>query len=187
MNLPILSSVLLGCMGLLVGYLAQRSRMCFTAGFRDFVLVRDRELLAGFFSFLCTVWLLTSVLYAFGVLPEGIPEYQSVEELSRVEERAMKLSAEAMGTAGEGQALRFIGGMSSTAGVKRGIGNTFMAATVIGGWLMGLLSVFAGGCVLRQHVLCAQGQRNSLFFLAGFYAGSIVFYILLFRLFDWIY
>jgi uncharacterized protein len=187
MNAPVAASVLLGCMGLVIGYLAQRSRMCFTAGFRDFILVRDRELLTGFFSFLCTVWLLTSVLYAFGVLPEGIPEYQSVEELSRVEERAMQLSAEAMGNTKEGLPVRVIGGMSSTAGVKRGIGNTFMAATVIGGWLMGLLSVFAGGCVLRQHVLCAQGQRNSLFFLAGFYGGAIVFYTLLFRFFDWIY
>ena len=187
MNSHVFSSVLLGCIGLVIGYLAQRSRMCFIAGFRDFILVRDREVLAGFFSFLCTVWLLTSVLYAFEVLPRGIPEYQSVESLSKVEEKAMQLSAEAMGTAGKEQSLQLLEGISSAAGVKRGVGNTFMAATVIGGWLMGFLSVFAGGCVLRQHVLCAQGQRNSLFFLLGFYAGSILFYTLLYRVFDWIY
>jgi uncharacterized membrane protein YedE/YeeE len=171
--------------------------MCFVAGIRDFVLVRDRELLTGFFTFLCTVWVLTSVFYSAGLLERGIPEYQSVKTLSKVEEKAMKLSAEAMEaesdlTAGEEQGRegfrpQLIEGTEERGGVKRGIGNTFMGATVIGGWLLGFLSVFAGGCVLRQHVLGAQGQRNSLFFIFGFYAGSIVFYTLLYRFFDWIY
>lgn len=192
MNLPVLSSVLLGCIGIAVGYLAQRSRMCFIAGIRDFVLIRDRELLLGFFSFLCTVWLLTSVLYAAGFLNRGIPEYQSVERLSKVEETAMTLSAEA-GRAStgdsQGETIRpkLIEGTGETAGVKRGVWNSFMAATVVGGWLLGFLSLFAGGCVLRQHVLCAQGQRNSLFFIIGFYTGAVVFYTLLQRFFDWIY
>lgn len=187
MNYPVCTSIILGCIGLLIGYLAQRSRMCFIAGFRDFFLVRDRELLLGFFSFLCTVWFLTSVLYGFGLLNRGVPEYQSVENLSKVEEKAMTLFAEAMGEGEQGGISRFIGGITGAGGVTRGIGNRFMIATLVGGWLLGFVSVFAGGCVLRQHVLCAQGQRNSLFFIIGFYAGSIVFYTVLFRFFEWIY
>lgn len=187
MNMPILSSVLLGCIGLVIGYTAQRSRMCFIAGVRDFVLVRDREILYGAFTFLLTVWLLTSVFYSFGLLERGIPEYQSVKNLSTVEERAMKLSAEAMEGERTGREIRIVGGTRETGGVRRGVWNTFMAATVVGGLLMGFLSVFAGGCVLRQHVLAAQGQRNSLFFIIGFYAGSVAFYTLLYRFFDWIY
>ena len=187
MSMPVLASVLLGCVGLFIGYTAQRSRMCFIAGVRDFILVRDRELLYGFFSFFLTVWLLTSVLYSFGMLERGVPEYQSVKDLSKVEERAMKLSAEAMegeGTAGE---ITILGGTKETGGVRRGVVNPFMGATVVGGLIMGLLSVFAGGCVLRQHVLAAQGQRNSLFFIIGFYAGSVAFYTVLYQFFDWIY
>ncbi len=187
MDMPVLSSILLGCIGLVIGYTAQRSRMCFIAGVRDYVLIRDREILYGFFSFLVTVWLFTSVLYSFGILERGIPEYQSVKTLSQVEERAMKLSAEAMEGDKSGRDIKIVGGTQEIGGVRRSVGNIFMAATVVGGLLMGFLSVFAGGCVLRQHVLAAQGQRNSLFFIVGFYAGSVAFYTVLYRFFDWIY
>ncbi len=43
--------------GLVIGYLAQRSRMCFVGGIRDFILVRDTELLKGFFAFGLTAWI----------------------------------------------------------------------------------------------------------------------------------
>jgi uncharacterized protein len=43
--------------GLAVGYLAQRSRMCFVGGVRDFILVRDTELLKGLFAFALTAWI----------------------------------------------------------------------------------------------------------------------------------
>jgi hypothetical protein len=47
--------------------------------------------------------------------------------------------------------------------------------------------VLAGGCVLRQHVLCAQGNRNALFFVLGFYAAAVVFGLLLFDRLSWFY
>lgn len=43
--------------GLVLGYLAQRSRMCFIGGIRDFILVRDTELLKGLFVFGLTAWI----------------------------------------------------------------------------------------------------------------------------------
>ena len=37
--------------GLVIGYLAQRSRMCFVGGIRDYILVRDTALLKGLVAF----------------------------------------------------------------------------------------------------------------------------------------
>jgi uncharacterized membrane protein YedE/YeeE len=42
--------------GFVLGYLGQRSRMCFVGGIRDFVLVRDTYLLRGLIAFALTAW-----------------------------------------------------------------------------------------------------------------------------------
>lgn len=42
--------------GGILGYLAQRSRMCFIGGIRDFVLIRDTYLLRGLVAFAVTAW-----------------------------------------------------------------------------------------------------------------------------------
>ncbi len=43
--------------GVVLGYLGQRSRMCFVGGIRDFILVRDTYLLRGLIAFGITAWL----------------------------------------------------------------------------------------------------------------------------------
>ncbi len=43
--------------GIVLGYLGQRSRMCFVGGIRDFILVRDTYLLRGLVAFGLTAWL----------------------------------------------------------------------------------------------------------------------------------
>jgi len=43
--------------GVILGYLGQRSRMCFVGGIRDFILVRDTYLLRGLVAFGLTAWL----------------------------------------------------------------------------------------------------------------------------------
>jgi hypothetical protein len=50
--------------GLLVGYLGQRSRMCTIGGLRDFVLVRDTGLLKGVGAMLLASWVAFGVLHA---------------------------------------------------------------------------------------------------------------------------
>ena len=42
--------------GIVLGYLGQRSRMCFIGGIRDFILVRDDYLLKGLLAFGLTAW-----------------------------------------------------------------------------------------------------------------------------------
>lgn len=42
--------------GLIIGYLGQRSRMCFVGAVRDFVLIRDTDLLKGVIAFVLVAW-----------------------------------------------------------------------------------------------------------------------------------
>jgi uncharacterized membrane protein YedE/YeeE len=70
------------CLGLAVGYLGQRSRMCSIGGLRDYVLVRDTGLLRGAGALLVTAWLAFAVariihgsghgLIAAGTTPSGL-------------------------------------------------------------------------------------------------------------------
>jgi hypothetical protein len=64
--------------GLIVGYLAQRSRMCFIGGLRDFILVRDTELLKGVGAFFITAWLAFSLAGYIGLLDLQAPQYQGI-------------------------------------------------------------------------------------------------------------
>ncbi len=43
--------------GAVVGWLGQRSRMCFIGGFRDYLLVRDKALIKGVLAFFLSAWL----------------------------------------------------------------------------------------------------------------------------------
>lgn len=43
--------------GLIIGFVGQRSRMCFVGGIRDFILVRDTFLLKGLISFGLVAWI----------------------------------------------------------------------------------------------------------------------------------
>jgi uncharacterized membrane protein YedE/YeeE len=134
--------------GLLIGYVAQRSRMCFIGGIRDYVLVKDTHLLKAPVAFLIGAVAIFGVAYLFssapvwpwavtkGVLPiPGAP-------------------------------------LSSAASTPLWV-NVFLA--VLGGLGLGLFSVLAGGCPLRQHVMASEGDKSSMSYLAGFYVGAVVF------------
>jgi hypothetical protein len=174
-------SIILGMLAIIIGFLAQRSRMCFVAGLRDYLLVRDTELLLGVFTFLVTVWVLTSVGYAVGLLKPGIPEYGSIEIKSRLP-GAVKSQSVLKNL----QEPHIIGEIESS-GKHPTVFNRFFYVSLVGGWLMGGLSVLAGGCVLRQHVLCAQGNRNALLYLLGFYSAVVIYDLFFFKVFSWFY
>lgn len=117
--------------GIVIGYLGQRSRMCFVGGIRDFILVRDAYLLKGLIAFGLTAWLAFPLL---GLLTGGRP-----------------------GPFGVADALAVL-------------------LTVLGGFGVGYFSTLANGCPFRQHVLAAQGVRSSITYLAGFFAGAVIFH-----------
>ena len=117
--------------GMVIGYLGQRSRMCFVGGIRDFILVRDAYLLKGLIAFGLTAWL------AFPL--------------------AGLLSGARPGPFGAADAVTVL-------------------LTVLGGFGVGYFSTLANGCPFRQHVLAAQGARSSIAYLAGFFAGAVMFH-----------
>ena len=45
----------------------------------------------------------------------------------------------------------------------------------LSGFGLDCLSILANGCPLRQHILAAQGNLDSLAYLLGFY-GAVLFY-----------
>jgi uncharacterized membrane protein YedE/YeeE len=63
--------------GFVVGYLGQRSRMCFVGAVRDLILVRDTGLFKGLIAFGLTAWLALSVLSVAGAarpVPFSLPD-----------------------------------------------------------------------------------------------------------------
>ena len=117
--------------GVILGYLGQRSRMCFIGGIRDFILVRDRYLLNGLLAFGLTAWM------AFPL-------------------------------------VGFVAG--AHAGSVGGSDALTLVLTIVGGFGVGFVSTLANGCPFRQHVLAAQGVRSSMAYLAGFFAGAVIFH-----------
>jgi uncharacterized membrane protein YedE/YeeE len=187
-KVKIISVILLTLSSMTIGLLAQRSRMCFIAGIRDFILVRDRELLTGILAFVLTIWLLSSVLYGTGLIDDGIPA-PLFEEISAGAEGTQETpfeqstgdsesqtQAEDTALAVEGAAaeqLAFEVRMKLFGGGI--IAAPFMRASIIGGFLLGLITVGAGGCALRQHVLAAQGNGDAKLFLIGFFLMVIIY------------
>lgn len=142
-------------MGILLGYLAQRSRICFIGGLRDFVLVRDTELLKGAVAFFITAWLAFSVAGALGLVDWRPPTFSGVA------------SAQGVTTGVTQQTI-------ATSSVLS-LGLPVLAVGLVAGIAVGVFSTLANGCPTRQHVLAAQGVRDSVFYLGGFYFGVIVY------------
>jgi uncharacterized membrane protein YedE/YeeE len=59
---PVTVSITSLCVGVIVGYLGQRSRMCTIGGLRDYILVRDTDLLKGVLALLVASWVVFGAL-----------------------------------------------------------------------------------------------------------------------------
>ena len=117
--------------GIVIGFVGQRSRMCFIGGIRDWILVRDTFLLKGLVAFGLVAWIAFPLSEGLGGDPVG------------------------------------------------GFGRpTFVAlvSVIVGGFGVGWFSTRAEGCPMRQHILAAQGSGGSMVYLAGFFAGAILFH-----------
>lgn len=67
--------------GLMIGYMGQRSRMCFVGAVRDFILIRDTYKLKGLVAFLVVAWLafpLATLLGGAQGVAGGIPTWQTL-------------------------------------------------------------------------------------------------------------
>lgn len=59
---------------------------------------------------------------------------------------------------------------------------SFGLITLAGGFLIGFVSTFSGACPMRHHIQFGQGRLDSGFFFIGFYAGIIIFYLLVVKI-----
>ncbi len=67
--------------GLIIGYLGQRSRMCFVGAIRDYILIRDTYKLKGLIAFVLVAWLafpLAALLGGAQGVASGIPVWQTL-------------------------------------------------------------------------------------------------------------
>jgi len=148
--------------------------MCFIAGIRDYFLVRDKELLFGLFSFLVTIFFLTSLFYALNFLKGGFPQFGEIDIDTVIKRSNLSFYR-----------LRYLDGFLET---RQGEGrfseiftNRFFYVTFFGALLMGIVSTLTGGCAMRQHVLFAQGRMDSLYYLLGFYCAVVFYYLVLYK------
>lgn len=161
--------------GLIIGYMAQRSRMCFIGGIRDYILVRDTYLLRGLFAFVITAAVLFYLASIAGGDTYGYPWYE--RETRRSVELARDFYVFAA-CAIPDEVLIAASQVNQIKGVN--LPGGFMISyvglgTIAASLGIGYLSTVANGCPLRQHVLAASGNRGARMYLVGFYVGAIIF------------
>jgi hypothetical protein len=139
---PILTLVL----GLIIGWLGQRSGFCSIGGFRDFIMFRHTRLLSGFLA------LIFGAFLGFLVFKILFP------------------------AAFEGFFWLMGKGLAPVPGAPAGLTVTaYIILALAGGIAVGLIGVLLGGCPLRQLVMTAEGNIRSLCFVIGMCIGSVVY------------
>lgn len=130
-------------LGAVIGYLGQRSRLCFTSGFRDFYLMRDTGLLKGVLGVFLGAVVGFTLVRALGGAAPSFPLFMHAAP---------------------------------------SFGVTTLVIAIAGGVGIGFVAAMAGGCPYRMHVLAGEGRKASWYYLAGFYAGVLVFNVFTSRL-----
>ncbi len=134
-------------LGILIGYLAQRSGYCSIGGFRDYFLFRHTRLLSGYLSLIVAsfagyllFWLFTpdAMEHFFWALKSGV-------------------ATPVPGAPG---------GLDTTA---------YLMFSIVPGFFIGLIAVFTGGCPIRQTVMASEGNYKAAWFFVGMCVGSVLF------------
>lgn len=132
--------------GALLGYLGQRSSMCFCGGIRDFYLMKDTWLLKGLLGFIAGALVGAIIFNVIGMLPlfpwiltKGF-------------------------TAIPGDAAGSLGIMPH------------IIVTLIGGFGVGFLSIVQGGCPFRNYIMAGEGNQTAMMYIVGLAIGAIVFH-----------
>ncbi|MBQ9992880.1 MAG: hypothetical protein IJP33_05585 [Firmicutes bacterium] len=175
--------------GIIVGFAAQRSRMCFIGGWRDFFLIRDTYLLKGFFSFLLSAALFFFAFYAVGAYIADYPAFMA-ERFQDIDLAAVALAQtdpEFLNVYKGGLSVCEISTSPLLADYKMPVNGLHIGEFVIPyntllllvcGFVIGLFSTLANGCPVRQHVMAASGNLSAIVYLLFYYAGIIVYEVL---------
>jgi len=133
-------------LGLLIGWLGQRSGFCSIGGFRDFFMFRHTRLLYGYLS----------------LIVGGFIGYMVFSLITPA--------------AFEGFFWLLKKGLMPVPGAPANLTVTaYIILAVIGGIAVGLIGVLLGGCPLRQVVMTAEGNLRSLWFVIGMCIGAVIF------------
>ncbi len=158
--------------GLVIGFLAQRTRFCTVGGIRDVILMRDFHLLSGVLSFLVAAFVLNLVFHQFhpgftlGTTPEGQPIQQpAAHTVQWLNFGGMLLAGLSFTLAGgcpgrqvflagegDGDAALFVLGMLTGAAVAHNfvmVGNGPLAPHIV---VIGLVVVVVIGIVGREKL-----------------------------------
>lgn len=171
-----------------MGFLAQRSRMCFVGGLRDYILVKDNTLLRGFIAFILTSWVIYSIIIFIGISNIYISDYNNVPVNNKDTEVILSEDTKIESVSVFSKEL--------TNYKYNDYGNTFLKSIfpyspklnllsflfLLTGFGVGFFSILANGCPLRQHILAAQGNLDSIVYIFGFYC-AVIFYDLVFSKF----
>ena len=134
--------------GMMLGYLFQRSRMCFVGGMRDLYLIKDSYLLKGLLGTIAGAFIGYAIFSAMG----HIASFPWI-----LEKGLTPIPGDPIGASGTL------------------VGHLILAC--VGGFGVGFLSVIQGGCPLRNYVMAAEGNKTAIAYLLGLAVGAVIFHM----------
>ena len=137
-------------LGILIGYLAQRSGFCSIGGMRDFFMFKHTRLLIGYLSLIVGGFL--GYLLFWVLVPLAFPGFYWAATASNP--------------------------FAPVPGAPPGLSLAgYIILAIIGGFGLGVLGVILGGCPLRQSIMGTEGNLRSVFFIIGMFLGAIIFHL----------
>ena len=133
-------------LGLLIGWLGQRSGFCSIGGFRDFFMFKHTRLLYGYLALIGGAFV--GYLVFWLITPSAFENFFWLV----------------------GKGLMPVPGAPANLTVV-----AYIVLAIIGGIAVGLIGVLLGGCPLRQVVMTSEGNIKSLWFVIGMCIGAVVF------------
>ncbi len=132
--------------GLLVGFLAQRTRMCFVGGWRDLILVRDTYLFSGIAAFFIGAIICN---YALGSFASGLYHWGFASQPVAHDNHLWNF----LGMLLVGLAATLLGGCPLRQSILSGEGDTDAGVTVLG--------LLAGAAFAHNFLLASSSQGPS--------------------------
>ena len=142
--------------GIIIGYLGQRSRFCTISGIRDFFLVKDSYRLKGL----------------IGIVIGGIIGFALVNQLGGDLSSFTKPSGDWPFWQFWHWQLQFMPLLKSGLNVVPSI---LIPISAVGAFFMAYFSVMAEGCPFRQHVMAGEGRLSGIIYIAGLVLGVVFF------------
>lgn len=134
-------------LGLLIGYLAQRSGYCSIGGFRDYFLFRHTRLLSGYLALIAASF--AGYLLFWLITPAAMEHFFWAV------------------TSGPATPVPGAPGGLDTA--------AYLLFSIVPGFFVGFIAVLIGGCPIRQTVMASEGNYRAAWFIIGMCVGSVIF------------